>query len=580
MLLSFYMNQRSMPLPQGLEWMSGDLLADSFLLVESLVPSIAQSIFGGKSVSINAYTLAGSQVNKALDKGLYRLRRRANFEYNSIAAMRMACILGHQMQKNIWVTEWGHKRIPIISNPRRNAYGEVVPGRVVDHELRRVKVFDGPRTFYPDNEKVWKSPETDMMGRPLVVIEEVTLDLDYMISVNDEYETEYGEPFYRNLQMLKDDHHSFLARSNSPGANAGFPMADRRRSATEQAAWQGRSNLEGSNVVTMKWGYARVPEHVRDYRDQPQERLVVFTADGLILRDVPSPTYNMTSPFRDIKFMQVANEPYGRSPLYWALSEVEQRSELRNLRLAEAWLNIFQTRVMNRNANFDQNDNGIIPGGIMMYDADESVLPKDVVGNLPRQPILQEIYREDAIADDHINRVMGSTPNMQGEGLGSRATLGEARLVDARAGGRVDLIGRQLAHSFELGAGEDYLGMFAAFSDDPLEVQIDGEEASFPVQIFAEEIDFEYDVEINAGEWGILNGQSLGALREAFGLVMANPEAVFEVDTRAAISAFQHRTGMDNILKPRQQAENERMAAQQMQMAQLTAGQAGSPAGP
>jgi hypothetical protein len=399
-----------------------------------------------------------------------------------------------------------------------------------------------------------------------------------MESVNNDYWAEYGEPFYNNLEQLRYEHKSFLARSDDSYGNAGYAMSTRRRSATEQASWQGTFNLEGSNSVTMRQGYARVPEHVRDYGDQKQERLVVYTADGLVLRDVEMPTYNLRAPFHDIKFMQVANEPYGRTPLWWTLSESEQRSELRNLRLAEAWLNIFQTRIMNRNANFDQNDNGIIPGGIMMYDADEGVRPQDVIMNMPRQPILPEIYREDALSEDHINRVMGSTPNMQGEGLGSRATLGEAQIVDARAGGRVDLIARQLAHQYELPAGEDYLGMFAAFSDEPLEVQIDGEEASFPVQIFAEEIDFDYDVEINAGEWGILNGQSLSALREAFGLVMASPEAVFEVDTRAAISAFQHRTGMDNILKPSQQAANERQQAQDMAQLQLITGGQGQSA--
>lgn len=577
MLLSFYMNQRQQPLPQGLEWMSGDLLADSYLLVESLLPSVANSVFGGKSIAVNAYTLAGSQVNKALDKGLYRLRRQADFEMTAIASMRMAATLGHATQKNVWVTQWGHKRVPIMSNPRRNAFGEEVPGAIVDHEIREVKTFDGPRSFYPDNALIWKSAATDMLGRPLVWIEEMTLNLDYMETVNNDYEAEYGEPFYHNLELLRSEHKSFMARDREMTGNAGWPMAMRRRSTTEQAAWQGRINLQGSNTVTMRWGYARVPEHVRDYgrMNQVQERLVVYTADGIVLRDVPMPTYNLRAPFRDIKFMQVANEPYGRSPLWWALSEIEQRSELRNLRLAEAWLNIFQTRVMNRNVNWDQHDNGIVPGGIMLYDADEKIRPQDVAMSMPRQPILQEAYREDALSEDHINRVMGSTPNMQGEGLGSRATLGEAQLVDSRAGGRVDLLARQLAHQYELGAAEDYLGMFAAFSSEPLEVQIDGEEQSFPVQIFAEEIDFEYDVEVNAGEWGILNGQSLNALREAFGLVMASPEAVFEVDARTAISAFQHRTGMDNILKPRQQAENERLAAREAELLQATAGQGG-----
>jgi hypothetical protein len=579
MLLSFYMNHRQQPLPQGLEWMSGELLADSMLLVESLVPNIANSIFGGKSISVDAFTLAGSDVNKALDKGLYRMRRQANFEFGAVPSIRMAAILGHQIQENIWVTEWGTKRTPIMSNPSQNAFGEEVPGAIVDWKLSRTRTFDGPRTFYPDTAKVWKSAATNMLGESLVQIKEISLDYDYMKDVNDEYEADYGEPFYVNMAELGHKHRTQLASSANSYGNAGYDFGARQQSSTEQASNLSGNQLNGSNSITMRQGWARVPKHIRDYGDQPQERLVIYTADGILLRDIPMPTWNMSSPMHDIKFMQVANEAYGRTPLWWCLSEIEQRSELRNLRVAEAWLNIFQTRIKNRNANWDNNDFGLVPGGVMTYDSDENIRPQDAIMNLPRHPVLQEAYREDSLSEEHINRVMGSTPNMQGEGLGQRATLGEAQLVDSRAGGRVDLIGRQLAHQYEVPAGKDYLGMFAAFSDRPLEVQIDGEQGSFPVQIFAEEIDFDYDVVVNAGEWGILNGQSLNALRETFGLVMNSPEAVFEVDARAAISHFQHRTGMDNILKPRQQAENERQQAQQMQLAEMAASRSGGAQG-
>src|SRR6056297_3178499 len=157
MLLSFYMGQRQQPLPQGLEWMSGELLADAYLLVESIVPNIANSGFGGKSVSVNAFTLAGSDVNKALDKALYRMRRWSEFEKEAVPSIRMAAALGHQVQKNIWVTEWGNKRIPIFSNPQLNAFGEQVPGTIVDHKIERVRSYDGPRSFYPDNARIWKS---------------------------------------------------------------------------------------------------------------------------------------------------------------------------------------------------------------------------------------------------------------------------------------------------------------------------------------------------------------------------------------------------------------------------------------
>ena len=575
-LLSFYMNYRKQPLPQGLEWMSGDLLADSFMLVESMLPSIAGNVLDGKSVTVNAYTMAGTQINMALDKALYRLRRVAAFEKTTIPSIRMAGIFGHQFQKNIWVTEWGNRRFPIFSNPQYNAHGEKISsGRLVDYEHRVVKKFDGPRTYYPDTARVWKSAATNALGDALFWCEEVTNNLDYMHMVNDDYKAVHGEPFYDNLDTFTHGGDvTQLSRSPHYTGNAGYNVSSRQRTATEQASGLSTIHLEGHNAVVMYQGYATVPKHIRDYSrmGEPQERLVVFTPDGVKLRDVPMPTWNMSAPLHDIMFMQVANEPFGRTPLWWTLGETEQRSENRNLRLAEAKLNIFQTRIANRNANFDQNDFVNQPGGVWMYDHD-TLTPQQAITALPRQPVMQEIYREDALAEDHMNRVFGSTPNMQGSGLGSRATLGEAQLVDSRAGGRADLISKQLAWQYELNAGRDYLGMFAAFSEEPLEVQVDGEEASFPVQIFSDEIDFDYDVEINAGEYGVMNGQSLMALREAFGLIMANPDTMHEIDPRKGISAYQHRSGMDNILRPQVEAQASRDRAM---MAQIAASQAGS----
>lgn len=570
--ISFYMNHRLQPLPQGLEWMSGELLPDSFLLIESLLPNIATGVFGGKSLAVDAFSLAGTGINKVLDKLLYKLRRDAGFEFSSIPSIRMCGITGHQTQKNVWVDQWGTKRIPVVSNPQFNAQGEkIAPGRIVDYKFEEHKTFSGPKTFYPDNERIWKSLSRDALGEPLIWFEELHMNLDAMKQMDRDYREATGEPFYMHLSELEYGVAGRLARDRSSHGNAGWSPS-RHQSATEQMSGLSEVHLEGNNAVRIRHAWVSVPYHIRSYEGEPQQRLVVYTPDGLILRDVPMPTWNMKSPFHDIMFMRLANELYGRSPLKWALPEIEQKSTLRNLRMAEAWLNIFRPMVANRNANFDQHDWINAPGAVWFFDHD-TYSPKDVIQEIARSPIFQEVYREDALMEAHINRVMGSTPNMQGEGLGSRATLGEAELVDARAGGRADLISRQLAWQYELPAAKDFLGMFTMFSDRPLQVQVDGEEASFPVTVFSDEIDFEYDVLINAGEYGVFNGMALNGLREVLGLALQHPEALEEVDPRLAISNFQHRTGMDNILRPASEVEMRRRQQMMMAMAQQAQGQ-------
>jgi len=567
--LSFYMNYVEQPLPPGLEWMSGELLADSFMLIESWLPSTAASVLGGRSFVVNSYDVMGERVQMALQKLLEVMRRNSEFDIRTINAMRMLGITGHAFQKNIWVTQWGERMAPVFSDPQLDAEGNPVgPRMIVDHETRRVKVYDAPLTFYPSLQEVWKSPAVDAFGKPLHWIERMPQNLDWMRQVNDDYREETGTDFYKHLDEL-----SYGDRGGEwdTADNRGFspkPHAAISDDTTNTSWASGLSDeqLAGSYSVMIDHNWVQVPERIKSY-DDTQGRLVV-TCNGKILRDVPAPSPNHRSPIRDIKLIEVANEPYGRSPLRWVIGEVEARSELRNVRLAEAWLNVMKVHVANRNANFDQNDLVTTPGAVWMYDNDQ-MRPQDAITELKRTPQLPDIWREDAFMEQHIDRVMGSTPHMQGEGLGSRATLGEAYLTDQRAGSRNDLMGRMVAYSAERSAMMDYLDLFRTFAEDPVRIQMDGEEGTIPVDIMAEDMDFEFSIDINADDFGLLNMQMLQALQQGLGLFWQNPETAMQLDPRKVVSEYAHRAGMGDVLRPKQEAEAilEGMAQAQQQAA-------------
>lgn len=571
--MAFYMNYAHQPLPPGLEWMSGELLADSFMLIESWLPSTAGTVLGGRSFIVNSNDLLGESVQLALQKLLEVLRRRSEFDLKTVNAMRMLGICGHQFQKNIWLTQWGERMVPIFSDPQMDANGQPVgPKMMVGHEQRRHKVFNGPFTTYPDLRNVWKSTGTDFMGRPLAWIEQLPMNLDFMREANREYRAETGVDLYKNLDEL--DYGSGGKRWSS-NWNNGFTVQPNRALTTDNsftALVSGMSDdqLAGSGSVLIDQNWVHVPFDMYRYGDT-QYRLIV-TCNGHVLRDVPAPTPDMRGPYRDVKLIEVAGEPYGRSPLRWAIGEIEQRSELRNLRLAEAWLNIMKVHVANKNADFDQNDFVTTPGAVWFYNATD-MRPQDAISELKRTPVLPDAWREDQFMEQHIDRVVGSTPHMQGEGLGSRATMGEAILTDQRAGSRNDLLGRMVAWQAERGAMMDYLDLFRTFADEPVKIQISGEDGDIPVDVLAEDMDFGFSVDVNAQDFGLMNAQQLQALQSAIGMFFQMPETAVQLDPRKVVGEFLHRTGAPDVRRPRAEADAmlQGMAQQQAAMAQQSA---------
>ena len=569
--MAFYMNYVSQPIPDGLEWMSPEMLADAFMLVESWLPGTVGTTLGGSSFVVNSDTMQGYQVQQAIERSIRQMRRKSEFDLRTVDAMRMLGIGGHLHQKNVWVEAYGDKRTAVFSDPTFDANGQQVSaGNLVDFRYEKGKTFAGPMTFYPDPQNVWKSAATDVTGRPLAYVERMEMNLDHMVQFDKSYREETGEPFYRNLDKLsafrgrKDVWDGSVNRGFGKLNNAGYSGKTRM---TDRELTSGLSEeiLGGTDAVFIKHGWARVPERIKRYNDT-QYRLVVYGPGPVILRDVPAPSSDLRAPMREIFLMRVGNEPYGRSPLRWTLGEVEQRSQMRTLRLAESWLNIVKPRVANRNANWDHNDFINKPGAIWFYDHD-TLTPQQAIGDLPRSPMLPEVYREDALMENHINRVFGSTPSMQGEGLGSRATKFEAQLVDVRAGSRSDLTGRMVAWQAERGAMKDYFDLFRTFGEDPIMVQVDGEQGSIPVKVLAQEIDFGVDIDINAEEFGMMNEQILAGMVQALGLFYSVPELASQLDPRKVVSRYMHRTGVDDIMRSRDEAD-QMMQMQMMAQAQ------------
>ena len=558
--LAFYMNYVNQPLPPGLEWMNSELLSDCFILAESVLPALANGALGNSKTRIRSNNLIGRNASSSA------------LDFKTADAFRMLVIQGHLWQKNFYLIQYGERLVPVFSNPRLDAEGQPVEvARRTGEEIRRHKVYDGPYTQYPHLQNVWASPQVDWQGTPLVVIEQMPMNLDYMREFNKQYHADTGERFYRNLDEIAGNHSE---QSYSTAQNRGFTPTpsgaiSSRSSNAALASGMSDTSLVGSGTVMIEqnWGY--VPRSVYEY-DDTQYRLVI-TCQGKVLRDVKAPTPDLRSPYRPIKMINVADEPYGRSPMRWIINEVQMRSEMRNLRLAETWLNILKPQVARRDANWDQNDGLAVPGSVWMYDGPYN--PNEVIGELKRSPVLQDVWREDSFAEQHMERAMSSTPHMQGQGLGQRATGMEAVLTDRRAGGRIDLTARLVSWQSERGALYDYLDLYRTFNEEPMIVQISGEDGAIPVQVLAEEIDFDVDIDIETEDFGPLTQNKLNAFQQSIGMFMQNPEYAVQLDPREVVQEVLDLTGATDVRRPQAEAEAimEQMMAQQQAAAQAQA---------
>lgn len=586
--ISFYMNMLGMEMPAGAEWMRGELLPEFYIAVETVLPQLITRLYENpRSFSIEAPALTGTRTQRMIEKGVRQQRDRAQFVQRSIPHIRTGLIQGHMVIKNYWLREVGQRMVPVFGNPKLNEQGELIPGDLLEHQIVDVMDYDGPWTDFCDLHKVWKSPATDWQGRPLWLLEEIPYDVDYMRYMQRRFQQTTGENLY-NEKALDSLFASQSFRSQGErgtGAPTGMVSVDAWDRSTASAS-SGISDqaLAGTNSVRLMqcWGY--VPPKGAGGRgyDDTQWRMQLFTPDGLLLRDEPSPTPDLKPPHRDIFFGRVGHEPYGRSPMRWTMTEIEQMSELRNLRLAEVWINILGTYIAARGVDWDEGDLIKYPGGVWMYDDPLNRTPDQVIQRLQKNVVLPEAYHEVADMADRIQRTSSADLNSQGMAYGGRTPATEIVNISQKHGARIDLAGALLAWQFEQVTMQDYFELDKVYLERPITVELDNETGQ-KVTITAQDLDFDAHISVDAGTFGSMNAMQLDALTKGLGMVMSDPEAAMHLDKRQVIEELFYRLGSQNInriLKSEEEVANEMAINQQMQMAMAALGEGQGNSGP
>lgn len=572
----FYMQNLLMDVPPGSEWMRRDLVPEFYISLETTLPQlILQRWSNPRPFSLEAPELLGTSVQRRVETFLRRAMMDVNrLPWRAVPAIRRGMYEGTIAFKNTWRLEFGDAMMPVFSDPKVNAYGEEIPGSLEGHIVRTKRLFDDPWTQYLDLHNVWFSAEEDWNGHPLLVIEKVWMNVNRLKEMNRAFRAETGEPLYtdsflKNLTATA----SYRPTSASAGLSTG--------SARIHGAWEDEDStsitsgvqphmMRGPDDIPLMqcFGYVPVSDDGGKNYDDSQWRMQLFTPDGIMGRDEICPTPDTRPPHRLARLMRVGDEPYGRSPARWAMGEIEAMSQLRNLRLAEIVLGIMSPYIANRAADFDQGDFVKYPNSVWYYDNPE-LAPQNVLQRLDRNPVMPEVWQENADLYDRIKRVFASNENSMGTSYGARTSASEAMLIDQRSGARIDLQSILLCAQHDLEIARDYYQLYRTFLEGRRPVQLDEEQNAID-WIDAEALDFEPRIMINMEGIGSFNAFQLDALTRSLGIVFQIPEWVQQLDSREVLEEIFYRAGSlrsHRVLKPVEVVQREMEMAQQNAMA-------------
>lgn len=586
-VIDVYMSNRRMAMPPGTEWMSDSIMPELYYGLESLLPSIVYEILRNpRSFSVYAPTLAGERVQRRVEAMLRMDRRKADLENRCIPWIRLAMLTGTLGFKNVYMQEMGEKRIPVYGNQLYDAQGQLIDQEFMGYDIRWELCHNGPWTEFLDPYLYWKSSERDYRGNPLWVIEEVPISIEYMHEQNRKFKEETGSYIYDpNVLKKYNTSASFRPTHLTSGVVPKFLMQQPRyrRSAMSRVSGVPDNQLYG-DMGWFKAYYGPVADRSRGGRnyDDTQHRYMLFGPDGRKIRDIPMPTPNLRPPHREAYIMRIGDEPYGRAPARWSIDEILNMSELRILRLAEAWINALGGYVASRRVQWEQGDFVKYPGFVWYYDSlGEQVRPDEVLMKVQKNPILPEMYREIDEMSQRVRQILGTDLNTMGEAYGRRTTGYEVSEIDRKAGGKISLQASMLTHGFEQKTMQDYFELRKTFTRGGIELPVQGDD--FETSWIEEgEFDFDIDIFIDSGAFGRLDAVTIDAITKALPMMLNDPEMNAGLDKMKIQEMFFHRLGVqDRLVKDedhvrRVMAEQAKLARE---MALIQAAGGGGPRG-
>lgn len=573
-LITLYMNYAKTDMPPGAEWVRDDMIADGFRIIESTVPHQVMAKYQNpRFYSVVTPTRKGDAAKEAARLYLDSELRQSHYVERSVPAIRMNQILGHGIQKTVWVNDWGTKDVRTVVVEQGPDGQPIEQQQIVAQEAL---LYHGAWIEWLDLMNVWKSLQVDRFGNPLWWLQSIDTSIE-QIKAEDEKFKRYGGLYHK--KALKELSTTLstqpIGQNNGQYASwevAGFGAGGTYDQQNLQDWVSGISRTQRrdkNSVVRWEWwGY--IPKSVRDYGEEGQFRLIEIANADILLRDVRAPIPSQCAgslPFKDLFAIRVGDEPYGRAPLRWAMGEIDQRSTLRNLRLAGAFSHLFPTFILDMDADFDSFDMHRLPGGYWPVHANGQGVNK-VVEMVPDRPIFQDAYAEDSLMEAHLLKVAGATDPFQGAFASKRMQATEFEGTVKLGGVRHQL----MVMLNDLQSTHDYLTKAFKYAqlylEEPRPITMQTGEQG---EIDWRDLQFDVDIYIDGGEFGNLDANRLQALVQFVLPMLQDPDVRIEKDLGKIVNDVLYYAGFprsDMYDRPREEVERAKQQQMAMAMAQ------------
>jgi len=573
-VIEVYMNYKRLGMPPGTEWMSDAVLPELFYGFESTLPNLVRSILASnRAFSVEAPSVVGERVQHRVFRMLDADKRRMRLGQRFVPHARVGRCTGNIILKTYWLEEYGEKLVPVFENGVSDYQGE---RKFVGHNIEQEVTYRGPWTDFSDVFRTWLSNERDRRGRPLWSIEEFPLSVEYMEEQNRQAKDMGAGPIYAPdvLNGYKTTY-SFRPSRWSSGLSQNYlQQTPSYRPSTASLTADADDGMLHAGNLWCKQYWGRITS--KQYTDT-DKRLVLFGPDGRELRDIVMPTPNLRPPHRLVAPLQVGHEPYGRSTARWALDEINHMSQLRVVRLAEAWINALGGYIANRRVTWDQGDFTKTPGFVWYYDpGEEDVKPTDVIHQVAKNPVMPEMFAEIEDIAQRVRKVLGTDLNTQGQAYGARTSAYEAATINEKVGGRIDLEAALTTWSVLEETMLECFELHRAYDHQGTELPVEKGELSAPT-VFSEELDFPIDIFVDAGEFGSFDRAALEGMKQMLGLFVGDPEFNMIIDKPKIVEDLFHRLGTpQSYVRDPEDVQRDKERAVQIQMAMAALGHSAS----
>ena len=491
-------------------WRSKVIPPEAFRATWFQVPRVIQGMYPHRQWA-GVYSQDGNRQYEKLWNGiLHHHARRGKFIRDSVPAVQMASVLGHMVGKVVYEVE--------VTDHVRDVVQDVV--NVVDGSLetqfsqqadQKVR-FSGPKFYAINPFKVLQDPT----GQGLWWIEKIPTTLESLHAVN----RSMNKRVYINLDKISE--HMMFQRKGAGGPK-GLGRTDGAR--TDYGTdWtieeiEGASPLDFDDPMSrniMLWQcWMYVPEHIIDYGEGGQWRLIVIANGDVVIRDVPIPTHDRRPPYFNVPWIPVFGRLFGVSHLSYAAGLIDEITQIDRARMDELLQSLHPQTIVNGDVTWDNKNWHRQLGGMSRvrgFGTDKPI--GNAIARFDTAPSMHNVWQERAAKRATIDELFGATPLFEGMPHSSRQSATEINTLQTEGGMQHGMLTAWFNMVYKSEYLERSMGLTQRYMTEEQVVRITGD-AEQSVIVSAMDLQADVELVLDVGLWGPWGQLQAGVLTQS-----------------------------------------------------------------